>query len=111
MAKQLLDKVYLSKEAQQFAILDRLSKLRMSDSEPFKWISEVNVIKEQCNGLSINTDIVLQYFFWHSLSEQFRQQLISISNNSRPTLTQIMDNIFEANNRIKEMKVKEAEVK
>ena len=101
-AKKLLDKVYLSKEAQQFAILDRLSRLKMCDSEPFKWIGEVNVIKEQCTNLAIDTNVVLQYFFWHSLSESFRQQLISITNNSRPTLSQIVDNIFEANNRVKE---------
>ena len=46
--------------------------------------------------------MVLQYFFWSSLAESFRQQLISITNNSRPTLSQIIDTIFEANNRVKE---------
>ena len=101
-AKKLLDKVYLSKEAQQFAILDRLSQLKMCNTEPFKWISEVNVINEQCSNLTIDINVVLQYFFWSSLTESFRQQLISITNNSRPTLSQIIDNIFEANNRVKE---------
>ena len=101
-AKKLLDKVYLSKEAQQFAILDRLSQLKMCNTEPFKWISEVNVINEQCSNLAIDINVVLQYFFWSSLTESFRQQLISITNNSRPTLSQIIDNIFEANNRVKE---------
>ena len=105
-AKQLLDRVYLSKDAQQFAILDRLSHLKMSDAEPFKWISEVNIIEEQCLSLSIDINVILQYFFWHSLSEPFRKQLISITNNSRPTLSQIVDNIFEANNRISEFKGK-----
>ena len=92
-AKELLDKVYLSKEAQQFAILDSLSQLKMCNTEPFKWISEVNVINEQFSNLAID-NVVLQYFFWSSLTVSFRQQLISITNNSRPTLSQIIDNIL-----------------
>ena len=74
----------------------------MCNTEPSKWISEVNVINEQCSNLAIDINVVLQYFFWISLTESFRQQLISITNNSRPTLSQIIDNIFEANNRVKE---------
>ena len=53
-------------------------------------------------NLAIDINVVLQYFFWSSLTESFRQQLISITNNSRPTLSQIIDTIFEANNRVKE---------
>ena len=74
----------------------------MCNTEPFKWISEVNVINEQCSNLAIDINVVLQHFFWSSLTESFRQQLISITNNSRPTLSQIIDNIFEASNRVKE---------
>lgn len=102
-AKALLDKAYLSKESQQFAVLDRLSKLRMCSSEPFKWISEASVIKDQCTNLAIDTDTVLQYFFWNSLSDSYRQQLVSITNNSRPNLKQIIDNMFEAKNQITEL--------
>ena len=57
--KQLLDKVYLSKEAEQFAILDRLSQLKMWNTKPFKWISEVNVINGQC----LIWQLTLMWFF------------------------------------------------
>ena len=89
-AKDLLDKVYMSKEVQQFSVLDRLSQLKMSDSEPFRWISEVNVISEQFRNLNIDANIVLQYFYWNSLSQPFKQQLISIINNCSPSLKQIV---------------------
>ena len=76
----------------------------MCNTEPFKWISEVNVINEQCSNLAIDINVVLQYFSWSSFTESFRQQFILITNNSRLTLSQIIDNIFDANNLVKEFR-------
>ena len=47
----------------------------------------------------ITTDEILTHFFLKGMNECFKNQLISITNNSNPSLNEIMDNFFVANER------------
>ena len=47
----------------------------------------------------MDIDDVLQYFFLRGMNETFKNQLIQITNNSKPTTKEIVDNFFEANGR------------
>ena len=104
VAKDLLDKAFKDKGKQQYAVLDRLVRLEFSNTEPLKWIGEIRTIYDQCKDLKIDLEIILQYFFWNSLSDAFKQQLISVSNSCRPSLKQIIDGAFEANSRMSELR-------
>ena len=102
-AKELLDKAFLKEDIQKFAVLDRLVKLKMNEHDTFKWISDINMLKDQVDKLNIDSNFFLQYFAWGSLTENFRQQLISITNESRPSIDMIIDKSFEANTRLKQL--------
>ena len=99
-ARSLLDKAYLDNNAQRNAVIKRLIDLRMDESQPFKWISEARIIDEQIKLLKVDSNIFVQFFLWQSLSDSYRNQLINISATSRPSLKQILDNVFEAHTRI-----------
>ena len=103
VAKKLLDRAFMNEDVQKFAILDKLVNLKFTVSDPFKWISEINMLKDQVDKQKIDTNFFVQYFAWNSLSEPFKQQLIGITNVSRPSLQQIIDNAFEANTRMREV--------
>ena len=102
-AKKLLDKAYLDADVQKFAVVDRLVDLKFSETDPFKWISDLSMLKDQVDKLGIDANFFVQYFAWNSITESFKQ-LISITNVSRPSLQQILDKAFEANTRMKELK-------
>lgn len=102
VAKKLLDKAFLDEDVQKFAILDKIVSLEFSETNPFEWISDVSMLTEQIDKLKIDAKFFVQYFAWNSLTEHFKQQLISITNVSRPSLQQIIDKAFEANTRVNE---------
>ena len=102
-AKKLLDKAFLSDDIQKFAVLDRLVNLRMKGDDAFKWISDINMLKHQIDKLKIDVNFFLQYFAWQGLTDAFKQQLINITNESRPSLDLIIDKSFEANTRLKQL--------
>ena len=79
--------------------MKQLSELKLGcDSEPFQYISSSRKIQEAVKTLKMDID-VLQYFFLRGMNETFRNQLIQITNNSKPTTKEIVDNFFEANER------------
>ena len=102
-AKKLLDKAFLCDDLQKFAVLDRLVNLSMNGDDAFKWISEINMLKHQVEKLKIDVNFFLQYFAWQGLTDAFKQQLIGITNESRPSLDMIIDKSFEANTRLKQL--------
>ena len=50
-------------------------------------------------SLKISVDEFMQYFVWNSLNAKFQDHLVIITNNSKPSLTEINDNIFKATER------------
>lgn len=99
-AKNLLVEALASPISQKYEILARLSTLKLTyDMDPYKYISEMRIIKETFNSLKINVNEVLQYFFWDGLNDTFKNQLINITNNNKPCLDEITENMFAATER------------
>lgn len=99
-AKALLMSALASKPVQVFNLMKQLSEMKLSyNSEPFQYISDIRKIMQSVKQLNVGIDDVMQYFFFIGLNEAFKNQLILVTNNSRPTLTEIVDKFFEANER------------
>lgn len=100
VAIELLTKAFASTLNQQYETIQRISKLKLGyKDDPYKYISEIRIIKESFKNLKIDADIIMQYFFWNGLNESFKTQLVQIVNKSKPSLNEIIDNYFEANDR------------
>jgi hypothetical protein len=102
-AKSLLDKAFCCKLDQQYAVLAKLSKIKLGpDSDPYKWICDARSLKDQFERLNIDSDLILQYFLWEGLNDNFKAQYVGILNQSKPNLSDILEHAFEANKRYKE---------
>ena len=99
-AKELLKTAFVSVPTQKFNVMKQLSDLKLGyDSEPFQYISSIRKIQEAAKTLKMEIDDILPYFFLRGTNETFRNHLIQITNNSKPTTEEIVDNFFEANER------------
>ena len=99
-AKELLLEALASRDTQIFNVIKQLVSMRLPYSvDPFEYISNARNLVESVNRLKITVDSFLQYFFWKGLNEKFQMQLVSITNHTRPSLKEIMDNFFEASER------------
>lgn len=104
VAKSLLKEAFADTVAQKYSAISRLAKLSLSsDKEAYGYISEFRLVQDLFESLNISTDEVLQYFIWSGLSVSIQNQLINISNTNKPDLKQIIDNIFKALERCKEI--------
>lgn len=96
-AKALLQEAFAAPLTQKYNALERLTDLRLPvDSDPLFLVSEVRQIKEAFNRLQIDINLVLQFFYWKALPESIKVQLINITNQCKPSLTDIENNIFQA---------------
>jgi len=99
-AKTLLVTALASKSMLKFNVLKQLSEMKLTyDSEPFKYISDLRKVMQSFSQLQITTDDVLQYFFFAGMNDLFKNQMILVTNNPRPTLQEINDQFFFANER------------
>ena len=99
-ARNLLMTALASRPIQVSNIIKQLSSLKLAyGSEPFKYMGEMRKITQAIDSLNITVDDIKQYFFLNGLNETFRAQLILVTNNSRPSLAEIMDKFYEANER------------
>ena len=99
-AKELLMSALASPETVKFNILKKLTNLKMPDhSDPFEFVSQVRVTIDRVRKQNIDIDTVLQYFVWTSMNDDFRDQLTLITNKTKPSITEISDNIFAASDR------------
>jgi hypothetical protein len=98
--KLLLQKAFGSKLNQQFEVVHRLIKLRLSESgEPFSFISEMRTLVQSFKDLNIDIETVLQCCVWGGMPESLKLQFVHITNCNKPSLQQIEDKIFEATER------------
>lgn len=99
-AKTLLVKALASDNTQKFNVLRQLTKLRLcKGSDPFEFLSHFKLIQERISKLVVTVDDFLQFFMWEGLSQEFQNQLVQITNNSKPPLALMLDKFFEASDR------------
>ena len=96
-AKELLLKAFASGDTQKFNVIHQLSELCLDKGDdPYEFISKVRLIIERVRKLNVDVDTIIQFFVWKGMNNQFKEHLIQITNNARPSLKQITDSFFEA---------------
>ena len=99
-AKDLLLSAFASPEIRKFSSMARLTGLRLSyEDEPFEFISKVKMLYESVKTLNITGDDFLQYFVWEALNKGFQTHLTNITGKTKPSIKEILDNFFTANER------------
>lgn len=104
-AKTLLEKAFASKITQKFNAIEKLTGLRFGyKDDPYCYISTIRQLNESFTTLNITTAEVLQYFIWKSLNPEMKSCFIAITNNNKPSLTEINEHIFTATERYMHIK-------
>ena len=104
-AKNLLMSALASTEIQKFNILKQLSDMKLSHTgEPFQYIADMRKVMQAFKSLDVTINDVLQFFFFTGMNESFKNQLTLVTQSLRPTLDQIIDNFFVANERYESAK-------
>ena len=99
-AKELLTQAFASPLTQKFDLIKRLTELRLSNQgDPYLYIGELRNIQSAIGKLNIDIDTIVQYFAWTGLNSRFQDQLVQITNSSKPSLSQITDRFFDATER------------
>ena len=60
---------------------------------------EDETISESFATLEIDSDMILQFFFWSRMNETMQNQFIQMTNNNKQTLKQIQTHMFDATER------------
>ena len=99
-AKDLLITAFASPENRKFGTISKLSTLQLGyENDPFEFISKVKMLSESVTSLKIVSDDFLQFFVWRGLNENFKSHLTQITNKTKPSFKEIVDNFFVANER------------
>ena len=99
-ARELLMNALASRPIQISNIFSQLQDMKLtSSSEPFKYMADMQRILQACKKLDVTVDDILAHFFYNGMNDLFKNQLVLITNNSMPTLEEITDNFFQANER------------
>ncbi|XP_047741512.1 uncharacterized protein LOC125179522, partial [Hyalella azteca] len=99
-AKDLLQKAFASPITQKYDAIRRLSEMRLvRGDDPYRYIGQMRSLVESFTTLSIDTNTVLQYFFWRGLNDDFQQQFIHITNKNKPSLEEMMEHVYDATER------------
>lgn len=99
-AKDLLIQSFDSASTSKYNIIQKLAELKLPiGSEPYGFIAEMRTVISDFASLDITVDDMLQYFIWEGLNIDFQSHLVGITNKSKPNLTEISSNIFEAKDR------------
>ena len=105
-AKNLLESAFAAPLVQKYNILERLIDLESPSEcdDPLMLVSEMRQIEEGFRRLNIDVNLVLQFFYWRAMPESVKTQLVSITNTSKPDLSQIKQNVFQAIERDESLK-------
>lgn len=99
-AKVLLLKAFASVPIQKSGVVKMMTELKLScDSEPYEYMSKMRKIQQSIKRLQMTSDDFMQYFFFNGLNDNFKYQLIQVTNKSNPPLAEIVDKFFEATER------------
>ena len=106
-AKDLLTQAFAVPIKEKFKIIQRLTELKLTyDTDPYSFISDMRIIIDSFKTLKIDTDLVLQYFLWNGLNDTFKKVLVDLTNETKPSLKNITDNIFKASDRYMDITAK-----
>ena len=104
-AKNLLMTALASAEIQKFNVLRQLSEMKLLyNGEPFQYIADMRKIMQAFKSLKVTIDDVMQYFFLLGMNESFKNHLTLITQTLRPSVEEIMDKFFVANERYESAK-------
>ena len=96
-AKELLTQAFASPTVQKFDLLKKLANLKLKYSgNCLSFVSEMRVILSSIKSLQVTVDDIAQYFIWNAMPFDLQTQLMTITNNNRPSVQDIQDNIFIA---------------
>ena len=99
-AKTLLISAFASPELRKSSCIKKLCLLKLKDGDdPFAFISKVKMLCESVKSLEIGPDDFLTYFVWGGLNDSFRSILSQITFKNRPSIHEILDKFFIANER------------
>ena len=104
-AKDLLMKALASPVTQKFNVVKQLTELKMTtDMDPFEYMSKISTNMDLVKKLNISAEDFLQYFILNGMNDSFRNQLVNITNHTRPSLSEIQDKFFDASERYLNLK-------
>jgi len=87
--------------AKKFSVIKQLTNIDLSScSDPFEFISKFRKVNEVVKLLNVDCDSFLQYFFWFGLTDTFRQQYVSLTNETRPSLNTLNEKFFQVCERV-----------
>ncbi|XP_068245280.1 uncharacterized protein [Palaemon carinicauda] len=96
-AKLILRSALASPRFQKFTLIKQLTDMKMPyQTDPFAYVGQMKNFMESVKLLKMEVDDFLNYFFWNGMNSTFQSQLVNITNKTRPSLSEINDNIFEA---------------
>ena len=96
-AKNLLIAAFASKSLRISCTIKKLTELKLKEGDdPFTYISNLRTIVESVKSLTINEEEFVRYFAWNGINEKFKTHLVNITNNTHPSLDEIMTNFFNA---------------
>ena len=109
-AKKLLQNAFECEISNKFDAIARLSKIDFRNyASPYEFVGEMRTLMGIFHNFEIDVESVLQFFFWKAIPGDLQTQLITISNNHKPSLDEINDNIFKALHRYNELSVVKSE--
>ena len=99
-AKDLLISAFASSDVRKFSSITKLTRLKLGyNDDPFEFISKVKMLQESVKNLDIKSEDFLQYFVWNGLNDNFKSHLVQISTKSKPSISEIVEHFFTANER------------
>ena len=113
-AKDLLTEAFASPVKQKFDVIKRLSNLKLNyDTDPYYFISEMRIVIDDFTNLNINAADVMQYFILSGMNDTFKNQLINVTQCTKPSLQDIRKHIMDTAERYEEItkKFKERKAK
>ena len=96
VAKSLLQRAFASHDAQVNDTISRLVKLRLDQTtDPYTYVGDMRSVLDSFDKLQIGVEDIKLHFIWKGFNQAFRDEVIQMTNKSRPTLQEISDNVFE----------------
>ena len=97
---QILKDALASMEVQKFNTIKQLSEMRLTyQGEPFQYYCDMRKIMQAFDTLKITVDDILTYFIYYGMNDSFRNQMTMVTTKTHPSLQEITDNFFKANER------------
>ena len=109
-AKKYILEARGNKKLRKHATIKKIANMKLKSSDdPYDYIKDMKLTKQNVASLNISVDDFLEYFFWNGLNEDFQSHIVTLTKQTRPDLKDIIDNFFEANERYEVINKKRSE--